>query len=91
MENVGELCAGVTLNGSDVGAGVLPVSNPNLDLNDYSFVVDKVSDLCCVPCPIDCNSILANRALCAVSSIPKVLCYLRAPVSAEPERRQAST
>ncbi len=32
----------MTLNGSEVGAGVLPVVNPNLNLNDYSFNVVKV-------------------------------------------------
>jgi hypothetical protein len=37
------MLADVTLNGSDVGAGVLPVVNPNLNLNDFTFQVVKVT------------------------------------------------
>lgn len=39
--------ADVTLNGSDVGAGVLPVVNPNVNLNDYTFNVVKVTPSFC--------------------------------------------
>ena len=39
--------ADVTLNGSDVGAGVLPVVNPNVNLNDYAFNVVKVTPPSC--------------------------------------------
>ena len=43
------MCADVTLNGSDVGAGVLPVVNPNVNLNDYAFNVVKVTFSLCNP------------------------------------------
>ena len=33
----------MTLNGSAVGDGVLPVANPKLNLNDYAFNIVKVS------------------------------------------------
>lgn len=37
--------ADVTLNGSAVGDGVLPVANPKLNLNDYAFNIVKVSPI----------------------------------------------
>ena len=57
--------ADVTLNGSDVGAGVLPVVNPNVNLNDYAFNVVKVTPSFCATI----SRLLHSQLACMQSSL----------------------